>query len=93
MVNKRKPAKKNVLKFPCEFPIKAIVKAESNLSQVIFDIVAKHAPNVTADDIQFRHSDKKQYLSVTITITATSQKQLDNIYRELTAHEQILFVL
>lgn len=85
--------KKTLLKFPCEFPIKAIGKAEADLSQVIFDIVAKHVPNLKAEQIAFRHSEKKQYVSLTITIIATSQKQLDAIYQELTANERILFVL
>jgi putative lipoic acid-binding regulatory protein len=32
-------------------------------------------------------------VSVTVTIIATSQEQLDNIYRDATAHDDVLMAL
>jgi putative lipoic acid-binding regulatory protein len=32
-------------------------------------------------------------VSVTVTVTAQSQQQLDEIYRELTAHDDVLMAL
>ena len=40
-----------------------------------------------------RASSNGRYLSVTVTVTAESREQLDNVYRTLTASEQVLFVL
>ena len=38
-------------------------------------------------------SRQGNYLSVTFTIEATSRDQLDNLYRELSACEELLMVL
>ncbi|MCD6055938.1 MAG: hypothetical protein K0R12_900 [Gammaproteobacteria bacterium] len=88
-----KKKKKSLLKFPCRFPIKAIGKASPHLSQIVFDMIEKHAPGLTESDITFRMSKENHYLALTITITATSQKQLDAIYRELSSHKLVLYVL
>jgi putative lipoic acid-binding regulatory protein len=34
-----------------------------------------------------------KYLSLTVTLTATSREQLDALYRELNAHELVLMTL
>ena len=38
-------------------------------------------------------SRKGNFLSITITINAKSQKQLDDIYRDLTEYDEILVAL
>ena len=85
--------KTTLLDFPCDFSIKAIGEAVPDLSQTIFDIVSQYASDIQPDDITFRHSKNKNYISLTITIHATSQAQLDQIYRKLTAHDCIKYVL
>jgi hypothetical protein len=40
-----------------------------------------------------RPSTKGNYLSLTITVTATSREQLDNLYRELSGHPMVKYVL
>ena len=47
-----------------------------------------------ADDaVQTAVSAKGNFVSVTVTVRATSREQLDDIYRELTAHEAVLMAL
>ena len=43
--------------------------------------------------IELRESKGGNYLSVTLTVTATSREQLDNLYRALTGHPLVKIVL
>lgn len=83
----------SLLKFPCDFPIKIMGRDEDALHIVISEIFSRHAADTKAENIKRRLSKKGNYVSVTVTINATSREQLDNIYRELTASEYTLFVL
>jgi putative lipoic acid-binding regulatory protein len=82
-----------LLEFPCQFPIKAMGKAEDDFEALVITLVRKHAPDLAENAIKTRDSQGGKYLSVTVTVTATSRDQLDNIYRELTACEQVLMAL
>lgn len=46
-----------------------------------------------ATGLELRESSGGKYLGVTITITATSREQLDEIYRTLTSHPMVKVVL
>jgi len=81
------------LTFPCRFPIKAMGRADGNLASVVTDIVARHDPALGPDAVRSRPSRAGNYVSVTVLVQATSREQLDAIYRDLTAHEEILWVL
>lgn len=82
-----------LLKFPCSFPIKAMGKAVEDFDAVVVSIIRKHAPDFNDSTIQTRLSKGGQYVSVTVTIKARSRQQLDNIYQDLTDHEQVLVAL
>ena len=43
--------------------------------------------------MELRPSKGGNYLGVTITVTATSREQLDNLYRALTGHPMVKIVL
>ena len=57
------------------------------------EIVARHYPELEVDNISSRPSHGNKYISVTLTIMATSREQLDAIYYDLTACEQIIMAL
>ena len=46
-----------------------------------------------AASVELRPSSGGKYLGVTITITATSREQLDDLYRALTSHPLVKVVL
>lgn len=79
--------------FPCDFPIKIMGRSNCELENLVIDIVSKHAPEITENAINTRPSGQGNFISVTITIKATSRQQLDNIYLELTAREEVLMAL
>ena len=86
-------AEESVLKFPCEFPIKAMGRATDDFDALVVGIVRKHAPELTDTAVTTRHSREQHYVSVTITINAQSREQLDNIYMELAADKRVLVAL
>jgi uncharacterized protein len=55
--------------------------------------VLKHAPDLDTKLIEMRPSKNGNFLSVTATINATSKQQIDDIYRELSAHPLVLMAL
>ena len=85
--------KTTLLEFPTAFPIKIMGAARDDFAQTVVDIVLRHAPDYPAASTEMRPSSGGKYLSVTCTITATSQAQLDALYRELTAHPLVKMVL
>ena len=83
----------SALDFPCEFPIKAMGRADDNFDAVVVGIIRKHAPDFLDSTVKSRLSKGGNYVSVTVTINARSREQLDNIYLDLTANELVLVAL
>ena len=81
------------LTFPSEFPVKVIGKTSDSFEQTVIMIFRKHAPNLKENALKIKPSGGGVYTSITITITATSQEQLDALYRELTKHPDVLMAL
>lgn len=81
------------LQFPCRFPIKAVGTAEDDFVAHVRELVERHTGRLPDEDLQTRASRQGSFLSVTVTIEATSREQLDAIYRELTASARIKFAL
>lgn len=85
--------RKSLIEFPCRFPIKAMGLAGQGFEDLILEIVGRHAPDVDAADLSIRSSRGGKWISVTVTIEAHNQPQLDAIYRELSAHELVVWAL
>lgn len=81
------------LKFPCEFPIKAMGKAGDDFDSLVVRLIRKHSPDLTEGAVKTRLSSGGKYVSVTVTVRARSRQQLDAIYMELTGHERVLVAL
>ena len=83
----------SALKFPCEFPIKAMGKATPELEIAVLEIINRHVPDLGEGAVKTRESRNGNYLSITVTIQAKSREQLDAIYMELTSCEHIVFAI
>ncbi|MGB5583281.1 MAG: DUF493 domain-containing protein [Gammaproteobacteria bacterium] len=81
------------LKFPCEFPIKAMGKATPDLEIAVLEIMRRHVPDLGEGAVKTRKSRHGNYLSITVTIKARSRDQLDAIYIDLTSCEHIVFAI
>ncbi len=82
-----------IFDFPCAFPIKVMGRQSDEFASLVTELVERHVDDLAPDAVSVRESSKGAYLAVTVTVTARSREQLDNIYRELTGHELILMVL
>jgi putative lipoic acid-binding regulatory protein len=85
-----KPDSEQLLQFPCSFPIKAMGRDEPGFRDTVVDIIEKHAGDIDDDAVRVSASSKGNFVSVTVTITAESQSQLDSIYHELTDNKNVL---
>lgn len=81
------------LEFPCSFPLKVMGHNRPTFEQYVVEIVRTHAGSPAIDQVTTRPSRNARYLAVTVTFTATSRAQLDDIYRALSVSEQVLFLL
>ena len=82
-----------LLKFPCEFSLKAMGLAADDFDALIVEIVSRHVEDIGEGAVRTRPSREGKYLAVTVTFTATSKRQLDAIYQDLTDHERVLMSL
>ncbi|TFG85697.1 MAG: DUF493 domain-containing protein [Chromatiales bacterium] len=81
------------LEFPCSFPLKVMGHNRPTFEQYVVEIVRTHAGSPAIAHVTTRPSRNARYLAVTVTFTATSRAQLDDIYRALSVSEQVLFLL
>lgn len=81
------------LQFPCAFPVKAMGLATEGFDALVVSIVRRHAPDVSESAVTARASAEGKYLAVTVTIQARSRAQLDAIYQDLVAREEVLVAL
>ncbi len=83
----------SALEFPCEFPIKMMGRDSPEFRATARALVEKHVGAVADDAVQTALSRNGNFVSVTVTITATSRQQLDDIYRDVTGHADVLMAL
>jgi len=81
------------LEFPCRFPIKAMGRSGSDFVGLVVSIIRRHVDDLGEGAVQVRESRGGRYTSVTVTFTARSRSQLDDLYRDLTSDARILVVL
>ena len=83
----------SVLEFTCDFPIKMMGRDTSEFRQMAIRLVENHAAPVSEDAVRFNLSRNGSFVSVTVTIKANSQQQLDAIYEDVSAHNDVLMAL
>jgi uncharacterized protein len=79
--------------FPSDFPIKVMGRHDSNLRTLTQAIIERHAGPLAEASVRTRTSGDGNFLALTYMVRASSRKQLDDIYRELTACKSVLMAL
>ncbi|MFD1153146.1 HP0495 family protein [Undibacterium aquatile] len=87
------PPEESLIEYPSDFPIKIMGATHDAFAQTIVEVVTLHDPTFHAGKMDMRPSSKGTYLSLTVTVWATSREQLDNLYRELSGHPMVKVVL
>ncbi len=87
------PPEQSLIEYPSNFPIKVMGLKVDGLVHALTHIAHQFDPTFDAATIELRESSGGKYLGVTLTITATSREQLDEIYRTLSTHPMVKVVL
>ncbi|MFZ2295971.1 MAG: DUF493 family protein [Polaromonas sp.] len=85
--------KDSLIEYPSLFPIKVMGNKVDGLVHAITLIAHQFDPAFDAATIELRESKGGKYLGITITVTATSREQLDELYRTLSTHPMVKVVL
>ena len=93
MADAAETGRQTLLEFPCDFPIKIIGSRVDGYAQAVIAEVLAHAPDYDPATLEMRPSTKGNYLALTCTVRATSQAQLDALYRALSSHPLVKLVL
>jgi hypothetical protein len=67
--------------------------SERGFDDLVVAIIREHAPDLDEEAVVTRRSKRGKWVSVTVTIEATSRSQLDAIYRALSDHEKVVMAL
>lgn len=84
---------KKLINFPCPFPIKVMGAADESFEGTVVGIVNQYVTDLGEGAIVSKLSKNGHYISLTVTVNARSQEQLDDLYRALTKEPSILMVL
>ncbi len=83
----------SLIEYPSRFPIKVMGAKAEGFVHAVTTVARQFDPTFDAASIELRESKGGNYLGVTITITATSREQLDELYRTLSTHPMVKVVL
>ncbi|QNI03263.1 DUF493 domain-containing protein [Halomonas sp. SH5A2] len=83
----RQPAAQEAPKisFPCPYPLKVVGDATEDFPARVCQVIVRHAPDFDETTMQVIDSRNGRFQSVRVTITATGEQQLKQLFDELKA--------
>jgi putative lipoic acid-binding regulatory protein len=87
------PPDQSLIEYPSRFPIKVMGANVDGFVHAVVEVARRFDPGFDAATVEMRPSSGGKYLGVTVTITATSREQLDELYRTLSTHPLVKVVL
>lgn len=81
------------LTFPCDYPIKVMVRAEQGVRTHVHAIVERHAGPLDLSSVTERPSAEHRFLALTYVIRASGEPQIAELFAALKACPQVLMVL
>ena len=85
--------RESLIEYPCDFPVKVMGARVDGFAEAMCHVAQQFDPSFNPATLEMRASKAGNYLSVTLTIRATSREQLDNLYLALTAHPMVKVAL
>lgn len=86
-------AEESLLQFPCEIPVKVLGRNRAEFRVAASRIVRRHYADLADDRISEQHSRNRAYVSLTFVVYARSREEIDALYRDLTADDDVMLVL
>jgi putative lipoic acid-binding regulatory protein len=83
----------SLIEYPSAFPIKVMGAAAPGFREAVVAVARRFDPGFDDTTVEERPSRGGNYLGLTITVTATSREQLDELYRTLSTHPMVKVVL
>ena len=87
------PPEQSLIEYPSRFPITVMGAYVDGFAVGMVAVALQFDPGYDAATLEKRPSTSGNYLGLTITITATSREQLDELYRTLSTHPMVKVVL
>ena len=87
------PPEQSLIQYPSAFPIKVMGVHVDGFLEAIVSVARQFDPGFDPATVEQRPSKGGKYLGLTITVTATSREQLDELYRTLSTHPMVKVVL
>lgn len=87
------PPEQSLITYPSAFPIKVMGAHVPGFAEAMVHIARQFDPHYDVATLEQRPSKSGNYLGLTLTVTATSREQLDELYRTLTTHPMVKIVL
>jgi putative lipoic acid-binding regulatory protein len=87
------PPGESLIEYPSAFPLKVMGEQAEGFEAAVVAVALQFDPAFDASTIERRPSKGGKYLGLTITVTATSRAQLDELYRTLSTHPMVKVVL
>ena len=79
--------------FPCDYPVKVMVRADPGVRSRVDAIVELHAGPVDLSAVTERSSAQNRFIGITYVIRATSEAQIAALFEALKVCPQVLLVL
>ncbi|MDO9286299.1 MAG: DUF493 family protein [Aquabacterium sp.] len=87
------PPERSLIEYPSAFPIKVMGAQVDGFVEAMVNVALQFDPGFQPATVEQRPSSGGKYLGITLTVTATSREQLDELYRTLSTHPMVKVVL
>jgi putative lipoic acid-binding regulatory protein len=71
------------IEFPCDYPIKIMGRSCDHFKGTVLEIVEEHSPDYDRTSVVMKDSSKGTWVSMTVTIIATGETQLEALHSDL----------
>lgn len=87
------PPEQSLIEYPVRFPIKVMGANTPEYLAAMVHIARAFEPGFDEATVEQRPSKAGHYLGLTLSVHVTSREQLDELYRTLTTHPLVKYVL
>lgn len=87
------PPEQSLIQYPCRFPIKVMGANTAEFISTMTALAQGFEASFNASHIEQRPSRAGNYMGLTLSVEVHNREQLDEIYRALTKHPLVKYVL
>ncbi|MFW5447138.1 MAG: YbeD family protein [Methylophagaceae bacterium] len=82
-----------LMEFPCDFAIKAMGPTSDDFDSIVVGIILQYIDDIKEGSVTTKQSSGGKFTSVTVDFHVASKEQLDAIYKALSDHNQVKYIL